>query len=335
MLPHLAGVVDDICIVKSMQTDQFNHGPAQIFLNTGFAQPGRPSMGSWVAYGLGAVTENLPAFIVMSTGSGISGGAANWASGFMPTIYAGVRLRNGNEPILNVNSPAGFSQDVQHDTLDLVERLNRQHLGAVGDPEIATRISAYEMACRLQTSAPELTDLRSESRATLAMYGCEPERPSFARACLLARRMVERGVRFVNIYHEGWDAHTRCRRQCPQQHAGNRPRLGRPGARPQAARHARRDAGDLGRRVRAHADGREQSGAGPQPGPRPSPAGVHDLAGRRRRQGGHHLWQHRRIGLPHCRKTLCMCTICRRRFSTCWGWITNGSRSTTAGGITG
>src|SRR5947209_3717298 len=208
MLPHLAGVVDDICIVKSMRTDQFNHGPAQIFLNTGFAQPGRPSMGSWVAYGLGAVTENLPAFIVMSTGSGISGGAANWASGFMPTIYAGVRLRNGNEPILNVNSPAGFSTDVQRDTLQLVERLNREHLGAVGDPEIATRISAYEMAGRLQTSAPELTDLRSESRATLQMYGCEPDRPSFARACLLARRMVERGVRFVNIYHEGWDAHS-------------------------------------------------------------------------------------------------------------------------------
>ncbi len=208
MLPHLAGVVDDICIIKSMRTDQFNHGPAQIFLNTGFAQPGRPSMGAWVVYGLGAVTEELPAFVVMSTGSGISGGAANWASGFMPTIYAGVRLRNGGEPILNVNSPAGFASDVQRDTLDLVARLNRQHLGAVGDPEIATRISAYEMAGRLQTSAPELTDLRRESRATLQMYGCEPDRPSFARACLLARRMVERGVRFVNIYHEGWDAHT-------------------------------------------------------------------------------------------------------------------------------
>jgi uncharacterized protein (DUF1501 family) len=208
MLPHLAHVVDDICIIRSMRTDQFNHGPAQIFLNTGFAQPGRPSMGSWVVYGLGAVTENLPAFVVMSTGSGISGGAANWASGFMPTIYAGVRLRNGGEPILNVNSPAGFTPDVQRDTLDLVTRLNRERLSTVGDPEIATRISAYEMAGRLQTSAPELTDLRSETRSTLEMYGCEPDRPSFARACLLARRMVERGVRFVNIYHEGWDAHT-------------------------------------------------------------------------------------------------------------------------------
>ncbi len=208
MLPHLAGVVDDLCIIRSMRTDQFNHGPAQIFLNTGFAVPGRPSLGSWVVYGLGAETEDLPAFVVMSTGSGISGGAANWSSGFLPTIYTGVRLRNSGEPILNVSSPAGHDSTLQRDTLGLVTELNRQRLGAVGDPEIATRISAYEMAFRLQNSAPELTDLRGESRAILEMYGCEPDRPSFARACLLARRMVERGVRFVNIYHEGWDAHT-------------------------------------------------------------------------------------------------------------------------------
>jgi hypothetical protein len=208
MLPHLATVADDICIVKSMRTDQFNHGPAQIFLNTGFAQPGRPSSGSWVVYGLGAVTENLPAFVVMSTGSGVSGGAANWASGFLPTTYAGVRLRNAGEPILNVNSPPGFDGGVQRDTLDVVTQLNRQRLAAVGDPEIAARISSYEMAFRMQTSAPELTDLASESRETLNLYGCEPNTPSFARACLLARRMIERGVRFVNIYHEGWDAHS-------------------------------------------------------------------------------------------------------------------------------
>src|SRR5207248_1494963 len=143
-LPHLARVVDDLCIIKSMRTDQFNHGPAQIFFNTGFAQPGRPSIGSWVIYGLGAETENLPAFVVMSTGSGISGGAANWASGFLPTMYAGVRLRSAGEPILNVSSPAGYDAAVQQDTLDLVTRLNQQHLEAVGDPEIAARINAYE-----------------------------------------------------------------------------------------------------------------------------------------------------------------------------------------------
>jgi Protein of unknown function (DUF1501) len=211
MLPHLAGVVDDICLVRSVHTDQFNHAPAQIFFNTGFSQPGRPSLGSWVLYGLGAETSNLPAFIVMSTGSGISGGAANWSSGFLPTLYAGVRFRNSDDPILNVSSPEGVDARLQRATLDLVGELNRRRLAIDGDPEIATRIASYEMAFRLQTSAPELTELRSESKTTLDMYGVEPEhpeKPSFARACLLARRMIERGVRFVNIYHEGWDAHS-------------------------------------------------------------------------------------------------------------------------------
>jgi uncharacterized protein (DUF1501 family) len=208
VLPHLAGVADDICIVKSVHTDQFNHAPAQIFFNTGFAQPGRPSLGSWALYGLGAETQNLPAFIVMSTGSGISGGAANWSSGLLPSLYTGVRFRNQGDPILNVSSPAGVDARLQRDSLDLVEALNRTRLEAMGDPEIATRIASYEMAFRLQTSAPELMDLKSESPATLEMYGADPDKPSFARACLLARRMVERGVRFVNIYHEGWDAHS-------------------------------------------------------------------------------------------------------------------------------
>jgi hypothetical protein len=208
MLPHLAKVVDDICLVKSVRTDQFNHAPAQIFFNTGFSQPGRPSFGSWVTYGLGAETDNLPAFVVMSTGSGISGGAANWSSGFLPTVYAGVRFRNQGDAILNVSSPAGVDAALQRDSLDLVGSLNRQHLAAQGDPEIETRIAAYEMAFRLQTSAPELMDLEGETKATLEMYGADPDKPSFARACLLARRMVERGVRFINIYNEGWDAHS-------------------------------------------------------------------------------------------------------------------------------
>jgi hypothetical protein len=208
MLPHLAGVVDDICLIKSCRTDQFNHAPAQIFFNTGFSQPGRPSIGSWVLYGLGAHTADLPAFVVMSTGAGISGGAANWSSGFLPTVYSGVRLRNQGDPILNVSGPPGVDPALQRDTLELVGRLNRRRLGEVGDPEIATRIASYEMAFRLQTSAPELMDLASESKRTLDLYGVDPAKPSFARACLLARRMVERGVRFINIYHEGWDAHS-------------------------------------------------------------------------------------------------------------------------------
>jgi hypothetical protein len=208
MLPHLAGVVDDICIIKSVHTDQFNHAPAQIFLNTGFAQPGRPSLGSWVVYGLGCESQDLPAFVVMSTGTGISGGAANWSSGFLPTYYTGVRLRNQGDPILNVSSPPGVDVRLQRDSLDLLGSLNRRRFQTVGDPEIATRIAAYEMAFRLQTSAPELLDLRCEGKETLDLYGADPDKPSFARACLLARRLVERGVRFVNIYHEGWDAHT-------------------------------------------------------------------------------------------------------------------------------
>jgi len=208
LLPHLGTVADDICVIRSMKTDQFNHAPAQIFMNTGFSQPGRPSMGSWVTYGLGSEAANLPAFVVMSTGKGISGGAANWSSGFLPTIYSGVRFRNSGDPILNVSSPAGADAKLQRDTLDLVGQLNRKRLETDNDPEIATRIASYEMAYQLQSSAPELMDLKSESKATLELYGCDPDKPSFARACLLARRMVERGVRFISIYHEGWDAHS-------------------------------------------------------------------------------------------------------------------------------
>jgi uncharacterized protein (DUF1501 family) len=208
MLPQLARVVDEISIIKSVHTDQFNHAPAQIFLNTGFSQPGRPSLGSWVIYGLGSEAEDLPAFVVMSTGSGISGGSANWSSGFLPTVYTGVRLRNQGDPILNVSNPPGWDARLQRDSLDLIGSLNNRRLEAVADPEIATRIASYEMAFRLQTSAPHLMDLKSESKATLNLYGADPDKPSFARACLLARRMIERGVRFVNIYHEGWDAHS-------------------------------------------------------------------------------------------------------------------------------
>src|SRR5262249_980627 len=208
VLPYLTKIVDDICIIKSVHTDQFNHAPAQIFFNTGFAQPGRPSMGSWVLYGLGAETSDLPAFVGMSTGSGISGGAANWSSGMLPTVYSGVRFRNQGDPILNVTSPKGVDARLQRESLDLVGDLNRRRLAATGDPEIATRVASYEMAFRLQTSAPEWMTLGSESKATLELYGADPDKPSFARACLLARRMIERGVRFVNIYHEGWDAHS-------------------------------------------------------------------------------------------------------------------------------
>ena len=208
MLPHLATVVDDIALVKSCRTDQFNHAPAQIFMNCGFAQPGRPSMGSWVTYGIGSESRDLPAFVVMSTGAGVSGGTACWSSGFLSSVHAGTRFRNQGAPILNVDSPAGADARLAADTLALVSRVNRHRLAVDGDPEIATRIASYEMAHRLQTSAPELMDLADETPETLALYGCSADKASFARACLVARRLVERGVRFVTIYHEGWDAHS-------------------------------------------------------------------------------------------------------------------------------
>ncbi|TWU60659.1 hypothetical protein Poly51_09390 [Rubripirellula tenax] len=207
-MKELGRVADDICFIRSCTTDQFNHAPAQIFFNTGFSQPGRPSIGSWALYGLGSETQDLPAFVVMSTGDGISGGTTLWSSGFMPTVYSGVQFRNGREPILNVATPDTFVDEIQQDTFELINRLNERRLDSVGDPEIATRMASYEMAARLQTSAPELINFGDETKATLDMYGCEPDKPSFARSCLLARRMVERGVRFINIYHSGWDAHS-------------------------------------------------------------------------------------------------------------------------------
>jgi uncharacterized protein (DUF1501 family) len=209
LLPHTAKISDDLCFIRSVKTDQFNHAPAQIFFNTGFLQPGRPSIGSWVTYGLGSMNKDLPAFVVLSTGAGISGGAANWSSGFLPTVHAGVRFRNSGDPILNTASPKGVDQRLQRDTLDLVGDFNRMQLEAVGDPEIATRIASHEMAFRLQQSAPELTDLSGEPQSTLDLYGItDIKKPSYARACLLARRMIERGVRYINIYNEGWDAHS-------------------------------------------------------------------------------------------------------------------------------
>ncbi|WP_152053466.1 DUF1501 domain-containing protein [Tautonia marina] len=220
MLPHLAQVVDDIAIVRSVHTDQFNHAPAQIFMNSGSPLPGRPCMGSWVTYGIGSESEDLPGFVVLSSGGGISGGAANWSSGFLPTSYEGVVFRSQGDAILNVSSPSGFDEQLQRDSLDLIRTLNDRQLGRVGDPEIASRIASYEMAYRMQSSAPELMDLSGESPETLALYGVTPGKGSFANNCLLARRMIERGVRFVNLYHEGWDHHSDVegglRNQCGQ-----------------------------------------------------------------------------------------------------------------------
>jgi hypothetical protein len=208
LLPHLAGIVDDVAIVKGMATDAFNHAPAQIFMNTGAQQFGRPSFGSWVTYGLGSETRDLPAFVVLNSGAkGPSGGNSNFGSGFLPTVYQGVPFRGAGDPVLYLSNPRGVDAASQRDALDSLGRLNRLHLDAVGDPEIATRIASFEMAYRMQTSAPELMDLAKESKETLDLYGAEPGKPSFANNCLLARRLLERGVRFVQLFHEAWDQH--------------------------------------------------------------------------------------------------------------------------------
>lgn len=208
LLPHLAEVADDIAIVKSMHTDAFNHAPAQILMHTGSQQFGRPSVGAWTLYGLGSESRNLPGFVVFSSGAkGPSGGASNWGSGFLPTVYNGVMFRSQGDPILYLSNPPGVDDQIQKDTIDAVLDLDRKHLDVVGDPEISTRISSFEMAARMQTSAPELMDLAKEPKHILDMYGVEPGKPSFALNCLLARRLVERGVRFVELFHEAWDQH--------------------------------------------------------------------------------------------------------------------------------
>jgi len=207
-LPHTAKIVDDLAVVRSMATDVFNHGPAKIFMNTGSPQFGRPSMGSWVTYGIGSEANDLPGFVVLQSGPrGPRGGALNWGSGFLPTTYQGVPFRTGGEPILNLTSPKGISATRQRQAIDAIRDLNEARLEETGDPEIATRISSYEMAYRMQTSAPDLIDVAKESPKTLEMYGAVPGKPSFANNCLLARRLVERGVRFVQLYHTDWDHH--------------------------------------------------------------------------------------------------------------------------------
>jgi hypothetical protein len=208
LLPHLATVADDIAIVRSMTTDAFNHAPAQLLMSTGSQQFGKPSLGAWTLYGLGSVTQNLPGFVVFSTGAkGPSGGSANWGSGFLPTVHQGVQLRTSGDPVLYLSNPQGIDRSLQRESLDAINTLNRQHLDQIGDPEIATRINSFEMAYRMQASAPEAMNLADEPEHILKMYGAEPGKPSFANTCLLARRLVERGVRFVEIFHEAWDQH--------------------------------------------------------------------------------------------------------------------------------
>lgn len=208
LIPHHQKIVDEVCWLRAVKTDVFNHGPAKMFMNSGFQAPGRPAFGSWVTYGLGSESDSLPGFVVLQSGPrGPRGGNTLWSSGFLPTSYQGVPFRGQGSPILHLENPPGITPDAQRDFVDTLAQLNQQRVQQVHDPEIETRIAAYETAFRMQSSAPELISLDGETQETFDLYGAVPGKPSYAMNCLLARRMIERGVRFVQLYHTDWDHH--------------------------------------------------------------------------------------------------------------------------------
>lgn len=208
LLPHTSALADDLCLIRTMQTEAVNHAPAQIMMNTGSQQFGRPSFGAWTLYGLGSEGQDLPGYVVLTSAKGTSGGASNYGSGFIPTKFSGVPLRSTGDAVLYLSNPKGIDQTAQRASLDALTELNQIALDDTHDPEISTRIQSYEMAYRLQTSAPELMDLSQEPQHILDMYGIKDiQAPSYARNCLLARRLTERGVRFVQLFHEAWDQH--------------------------------------------------------------------------------------------------------------------------------
>lgn len=207
-MPHLAQHVDDICFIKSMQTDQFNHGPAQLMVHTGQARMGYPSIGSWVTWGLGTENQDLPGFMVLLSGGRLPRvGKALWSSGFLPSVYQGVQCRSKGTPVLNIDNPEGVTAQRRRATLDTLAWLNQKSYEAYGDPETLTRIAQYEMAFRMQTAVPEVMEIKNEPKHVQEAYGAEPGRESFANNCLLARRLVEKGVRFVQLFDWGWDTH--------------------------------------------------------------------------------------------------------------------------------
>ena len=208
VLPHFSSIVDDVTIIKTMHTDQFNHAPAQLFLQTGSPRAGRPSMGAWVTYGLGSENENLPGYMVLvSGGKTPSAGKNVWGSGFLPSEYQGVQCRNSGDPILFVSNPDGMSRNIRQKSIDAINAINKSQYNEFGDQEIMSRIAQYEMAFKMQVTVPEAMDISKEPEYIREMYGAEPGQASFANNCLLARRLVEQGVRFVQLYHWGWDMH--------------------------------------------------------------------------------------------------------------------------------
>jgi Protein of unknown function (DUF1501) len=207
LLPNLQSVADEITLIKSLHTEEFNHGPAQMFLLSGFGRFGRPSIGSWLTYGLGTENQDLPGFVVLITGNVLGAGSPAWGSGFLPSVYQGVEFRSKGDPVLFLSNPPGVGSPSRRQIIETVNELNQARLADVGDPEIATRIGQYELAYRMQTSVPELMDISAEPKNIREMYGTQPGETSFANNCLLARRLVERGVRFVQLFDQGWDTH--------------------------------------------------------------------------------------------------------------------------------
>ncbi len=216
LVPHLAEIADEVTVLKTLSTEEFNHAPAQLFLHTGFGRFGRPGLGSWVTYGLGSENENLPAYVVMITGSVAGAGNSLWGSGFLPSVYQGVEFRSQGDPVLFLANPPGVTTADRRRVLDQIQALNARRAATLGDPEIETRIRQYEMAFRMQTSVPDLMDISREPQHVLDMYGATPGKPSFANNCLLARRLVEQGVRFVQLFDEGWDHHGSVFEQLPK-----------------------------------------------------------------------------------------------------------------------
>ena len=215
LLPNLATVADDIAVVKTLHTEEINHAPAQMFLHTGFGRGGRPAFGSWVAYGLGSEARNLPAYVVLLSGPLGGAGTALWGSGFLPGVYQGVQFRTTGDPVLHLGNPPGQTPDDRRRILDAIRKLNEEQLDAVGDPEIATRIAQYELAFKMQTSVPDLMDISKEPKEVLESYGAQPGKGSFANSCLLARRLVERGARVVELYDADWDHHNNITTRLP------------------------------------------------------------------------------------------------------------------------
>ena len=295
-----------------MHTDAVNHAPAQIMVNTGSQQFGRPSLGAWTLYGLGSESENLPGYVVLSSANGTSGGASNWGCGFLPTIYAGIPFRSTGDPVLYLSNPKGFDDDTQRASLDTLRKLNELSLANHQDPETLARIQSYEMAYQMQASAPELMDFSSEPKHILDSYGVDPAKPGFARNCLLARRLVERGVRFVQLFHEAWDQHGDLKagltRNCKETD------------KPSAALIT-----DLKQRglledtlvIWGGEFGRTPMAAGTRRRARSSQSFLLDLARRRRNQERNHCTARPTSSVSTSPRTPCTCTISTPRFSIC------------------